>query len=352
MVKSVELEPGRKVAQSNMPYMIAEIGANHNGNLELAKKLIDSAKFAGADAVKFQSWTPSSLISNYEYAKNTEYGDKKKHFGSLKEMVDAYYLDESDHKELYNYCRDSKITFISTGFSIPEVDLLNNLGVPYFKIASMDINNEKLLHHVASIGKPIILSTGMSSIGEIERAIETIESHANYQIILLHCVALYPPKYEDINLRNINMLRQVFEYPVGFSDHTPGPIIPLAAITLGACVVEKHFTLDRNMAGWDHDISADVNDFKYIVDNAKIIHSSLGRMRRVVSPDELTKRIQFRRSIVLTKPLNKGDIITSEDIDYKRPGNFISPSESKYVVGRRVKNNLDYDDVLRWEDLE
>ncbi len=248
----------KEIKNYGEPYIIAEIGANHNGDIELAKKLIDKAVECGADAVKFQSWTPTSLICKEEYDKNQVYNDSpKKHFGSLKAMVEKYYLREEQHFELKEYCDKIGVDFCSTPFSKEEVDLLMKLNVPFIKVASMDINNLELLRYMAKQNKPIILSTGMSTLGEIEKAVEVIEEEGNNQIILLHCISIYPPAYEDINLNNILMLEKAFNYPVGFSDHTIGTSIPLAAVALGSCIIEKHFTLDKDMPGWDHEISAD-----------------------------------------------------------------------------------------------
>ena len=351
--KRVLLTPRKEVYSHCEPYIIAEIGANHNGDMDLAKRLIDSAKECGADAVKFQSWTPTSFIAKEEYDRNQKYNDSpKKHFGSLKEMVEKYYLRKEDHLELYHYCLKKGIDFCSSCFSRGEVDLLDELGVHFFKIASMDVNNLELIKYTASKGKPIILSTGMSTLAEVERAISTIEKQGNQKIVLLHCISIYPPKYEDIHLNNIPMLQQVFGYPVGFSDHTIGYSIPLASVVLGSCVIEKHFTLDKNLPGWDHEISANPEELEIIIKESRNIHLSLGSYRRRVSSDEEQKKLKFRRSIILNKPVKKGHIIQLEDLDFKRPGTQIAPDELQYVIGRRVKCDLEYDTVLKWTHLE
>ena len=343
----------KNVKEFDIPYIIAEIGANHNGDMKLAKKLIDSAKSCGCDAVKFQSWTPDSLIAKEEYDRNQQYDDSpKKHFGSLKDMVEKYYLRPEQHHELKNYCREIDIEFCSTPFSADEADLLDKLGVNFYKIASMDINNLSLLQHVARKEKPIILSTGMSTIAEIENAVKTIEATGNNEIILLHCIAIYPPAYKDINLNNIPMLRQTFDYPVGFSDHTIGTSIPLAAVALGSCVIEKHFTLDKDMPGWDHEISADPGEMKTIVNESQNIVRALGNYRREISLSEIEKRMKFRRSIVLKKRLRRGHILAIDDLCYKRPETGIRPDEVQYVVGRALKRDVANDEVLRWEDLK
>ncbi len=351
----VKINNTKEIFNYSEPYIIAEIGANHNGDIELAKRIIDSAKKCGADAVKFQSWTPESLISKEEYDRNQSYDDGdggKKHFGSLKEMVEKYYLTTEQHFELNDYCRKIGIDFCSSPFSKDEADLLNQLDVPFFKIASMDINNLELIKHVAQFQKPILLSTGMATLAEIDVAVKTIESVGNYQIVILHCIAVYPPKYEDVNLRNITMLQHAYNYPIGFSDHSIGTSIPLASVALGACIIEKHFTLDKDMPGWDHKISANPKEIEEIVRESKNIQKSLGSFSRIVSADEENKKVKFRRSIVTGKKLKKRDIIQLEDIDVKRPGTGITPDELKYVIGKTLKVDLDKDVLLKWEDFE
>ena len=241
----INLTTKKEVFNFCKPYIIAEIGANHNGDIELAKKMIKSAVDCGADAVKFQSWTNKSLIAQVEYDNNQVYNDsKKKHFGSLYEMVDKYALTNEDHLELKKYCDDIAVDFVSTPFSIEEVDLLMELDVPYFKIASMDINNFELLKYVAKTMKPVIISTGMSTLSEIDKAVRTIVDEGNNDIVILHCISIYPPKNEDINLNNIKMLQDAFRFPIGFSDHSFGTAIPLASVALGSCIIEKHFLLN------------------------------------------------------------------------------------------------------------
>lgn len=343
---------GKIIGKGRTPYFIAEIGSNHNGDMDLCKEMIDVAIACGADAVKFQSWTKSSLISRTEYARNTAYSDKKKHFGSLEAMVEKYQFTSAQHGEIASYCRSVGITFLSSCFSNGEVDLLNSLDVPVFKIASMDINNLPLLEYVASKGKPVILSTGMASLGEIETAAATLRSSGSGPIALLHCVSIYPPEFETINLRNISTLEMAFDVPVGFSDHTLGTAIPIAAIASGACIIEKHFTLDKNLPGWDHAISADPIEMKKIVQEGKEVYLSLGSTIRAVSSDEIEKRNKFRRSIVLKRDMKKGEIISRSDMDFKRPGTGISPAEIKYVIGRSLGRDLDSDIELKWSDID
>lgn len=335
------------------PYIIAEIGANHNGNMDLAKTIIDAAAQCGVAAVKFQSWTDTSLIAQEEYDRNQLYEDSpKKHFGSLKDMVEKYYLREDQHVLLKEYCDKKGVDFCSTPFSVQETDMLNELNVPFFKVASMDINNLRLLKYMAQKGKPVVLSTGMSTLSEIETAVRTIENEGNKEIIILHCISIYPPEPKDIHLNNILSLRKIFpNYPIGFSDHTIGVSVPIAAVVLGAAVIEKHFTTDKNLPGWDHDISADPEEMKFIVEQSQIVNEALGCFERIVSTAEQNKKLKFRRSIVLTRNKKKDDIITQNDITFKRPGTHIRPDEEKYVIGRKLKRNMCADELIDWSDF-
>jgi len=348
----VQLTPNFEVYNYSKPYIIAEIGANHNGDMELAKKMILAAKECGCHAAKFQSWTNESLVSKEEYDRNQSYDDSpKKHFGSLEQMVEKYYLREEQHFELKEYCESIGIDFCSSPFSIPEVDLLVKLDVPFLKIASMDINNYPLLKHIARTGKPVVLSTGMSTISEIDQAISLIRSEGNNQIVVLHCISIYPPENKDIHLRNITMLQQTFGVPIGFSDHTFGTSIPLASIALGACVIEKHFTLDKSLEGWDHEISAAPDEMQIICRDGLAIGEALGNFVRVVSEDEESKKLKFRRSVVASKDLKKGAIITENDLKYKRPGTGLPPDKYEDILGRVLNKDLIKDQLLKREDL-
>lgn len=341
----------RLIGLGEPPYIIAEIGSNHNGDMQTCKKLIDSAKSCGVDAVKFQSWSKLSLISRAEYARNTQYADKKRHFGTLEEMVERYQLTPEQHREVVDYCRAKGIIFLSSCFSPDEVDLLESLDVPAFKIPSMDINHLSLLQYVAKKGKPVLLSTGMSTLGEIERALGVLQRGGAGPVALLHCIAAYPPDYETINLRNIVTLQKAFDVPVGFSDHTLGTAIPLAAIACGACIIEKHFTLDKQMEGWDHAISADTVEMEFIVREGRNVYLALGSQRRVVGEAELEKRRAFRRRLVAKRTMKKGEVLRLEDLDFKRPGTGIHPDELTYVVGRSLTRDVAPDDELEWSDF-
>jgi sialic acid synthase SpsE len=341
----------QEVHNFSRPYIIAEIGANHNGDMNLAKELIDSAVACGVNAVKFQSWTPKSIIAKEEFDRNQKYDDSpKKHFGSLKEMVEKYYLREEQHYELRDYCLDKDVDFCSSPFSETEADLLEKCNVPFYKVASMDINNFSLLTHLAEKGKPVILSTGMARLSEIDKAVELLTKKNCNDIALLHCISIYPPLYEDIHLNNITMLQQAFGLPIGFSDHTIGFSIPLASVALGSCIIEKHFTTDKNLPGWDHEISADPYEMKIICVESEKISRSMGSFSRIVSEAEEQKKFKFRRSIVVTRDLSAGHVLTPADLTSKRPGTGISPDLMEHLIGKKLTADVSADTLLKWDN--
>lgn len=343
----------KKISNFSEPYFIAEIGANHNGDVNLAKKMIDIAKEKGADCVKFQSWSKNTLFSKIKYAENhflqNNYKDRKDM--TLEESVEKYSLSEKELFEIKKYCDMVEINFASTPFSNREVDfLVDELNVDFIKVASMDVNNIPFLKYIAKKQKPIVLSTGLSKLSEIEQAVEAIYEEGNEQLILLHCVSIYPPKYEEVNLNNIDMLRDIFKIPIGYSDHTIGVGVPIASIAKGACIIEKHFTLDKEMEGWDHKVSADPEELEIIIKEIKRIYKSMGNYNRIVNESEERIR-EFRRSIVAARDIKEGEIIKFEDLDYKRPAYGLPPSDYKYIVGKKAKRNIKYDEIIKFEDF-
>ena len=267
-------------------------------------------------------------------------------------MVTKYYLRPEQHFELKEYCEGKGVDFCSSPFSTKEVDLLMEIGVPFLKIASMDITNLSFLKYAARTMKPIVVSTGMATMAEIDTAVQTIRGEGNEQIALLHCISIYPPKDEDIHLKNIKMLQDAFNLPIGFSDHSFGTAVPLASVALGACIIEKHFTLDKDLPGWDHEISADPVEMKAICADSKKIQAAMGNLHRTVSAEEEAKKDKFRRSIVAAMPIEKGTVITEAHLDYKRPGTGIPPNEYEYVIGRTLKETIAEDTLLTWQHFE
>ncbi|WP_299672233.1 N-acetylneuraminate synthase family protein [uncultured Polaribacter sp.] len=350
----VQLTTTKTVFNYSKPYIIAELGSNHNGDMELAKKLMIEAKEAGADCVKFQSWSKDSIFSRQKYDDNyfiaDDYRDRNDY--TLEQIVDEYSISEEGLLDMKKFADSIGIDCSSTPFNKKEADfLIDKLESPFIKVASMDLNNYPFLEYLAKKNKPMIISTGLSELYEIDKAVKTIENTGNKEIVILHCVATYPPVDTDVNLNNIKTLMSTYpEYPIGFSDHTLGITIPLAAISLGSCLLEKHFTLDKNMEGWDHKVSATKEEMTAIVENSQRIVDALGSFR-ISATESDEKKTEFRRSIVITKDLKKGYVLQEDDLDYKRPGGGFSPGMIEFIVGRTLNKDLGYDHILKKEDL-
>ncbi len=334
-------------------YIIAEIGANHNGDMDLARKMIDEAKNCGADAVKFQSWD-TTIFSASVYEQNYFLGDDYRNRSdyTLKEIVDAFAVTVAEMQELAGYCHSIGIDFSSTPFNERQVKELVDCGAPYVKIASMDIDNPRLLRCAAASGLPVVLSTGFSQLAEIDRAVRWLEQAGCRDIAILHCVSLYPPADDEVNLNNIDMLRTAFDYPVGFSDHTMGTEIPIAAIAKDAAIIEKHFTLDRDMFGWDHKMSCTPEELRTICTARDRLAKALGSSRRTVGERELERRTEYRRSIVAARPLKAGHTVGQDDIDFRRPGNGIPPHAVDQIVGMTLTQDVPEDTLLKMTDLK
>ena len=350
----IKLTNKREVYNFCKPYIIAELGSNHNGDMELAKKLIIQAKEAGADCVKFQSWSKDTIFTKKKYEDNyfiaDDYRDRTDY--TLEEIVETYSISEEELLEMKKFADELGIDCTSTPFSKKEADfLIDKLDSPFIKVASMDLNNYPFLEYLAKKNRPMVIATGLSELYEIDKAVKTIENAGNKNIIILHCVSTYPPVDSDVHLNNIKTLMTTYpEYPIGFSDHTLGTAIPLASVALGVCLIEKHFTLDKNMEGWDHKVSATKDEMEIIVEGSKRINEAMGSFRITATETE-EKKQEFRRSIVLTRDMKKGEIISYEDIDYKRPGTGIKPEMTDFIIGRTVNKDLKYDHILAKEDL-
>lgn len=339
--------------EPNKPtYVIAEIGANHNGDIALAKKMIEAAKECGADAAKFQSWD-TTLFSKTVYEKNFFLGDdyRKRDDYTLKEIVEEFSVTFEEMKELAEHCRKVGIDFASTPFNVRQVQELVDLGAPYVKIASMDINNKRLLSAAAATGLPVILSTGFAQFDEIDQAVRWLEQTGCKDLVILHCISLYPPHDEEVNLDNMDMLRDAFGYPTGFSDHTMGTEIAIASIAKRAVVLEKHFTLDQTMFGWDHRISSTPDDIRTICIARDRIFKALGIKRRIVGEREMERRNEYRRSIVSANPMKAGHILTVDNIDFRRPGTGLAPPFADHLIGLKLGKDVEEDTILSIEDF-
>jgi sialic acid synthase SpsE len=339
---------------SDEPYVIAEVGSNHNGDMKLAEELIKAAKVAGADCVKFQSWTKGSIFSKIKYQENYFLKDdyRNRNDFTLEEIVEKFSVSEQQLIELKSIADDMSIDFACTPFSNNEATFIaEKLDVPFIKIASMDVNNYPFLDFVAKLGKPVIISTGLGTLSEIDRAVSVFENAGNKSIAILHCVAEYPPLDTQMNLRNIVTLMDCYpDHTVGFSDHSIGACLPLAAIALGAKIIEKHFTLDKNMSGWDHKLSATPAELKDICHGGQRVNRALGSSRIMALETDERKR-EFRRSIVTTRPILKGEMFGSEDLTFKRPGTGVAPEFVDFVIGRVAKRDLEKDELLKSDDF-
>lgn len=329
-------------------FIIAEIGVNHNGDVNLAKKMIKSASECGVDAVKFQTFKSEDLVT--ENAKTAEYQETNTDENSQFEMLKKLELTFDDFKELKEYASNCNVMFISSPFDIGSVNLLENLDVSLYKLGSGELTNFELIDHVQKTNKPIILSTGMATLDEIQETYDFIENKSN--LTILHCITGYPTSFEEANLNFIKILQSKFNVPIGFSDHSPGIELPIAAVALGACVIEKHFTLDKNLEGPDHKASLNPVEFKAMVDAIRNVEVAMGDGIRKFSENENGIKKVARKSIVLNEDVGKGMILKRQMLSIKRPGTGIPPKFIREVVGRKVINDLKANSVLKWEDLD
>lgn len=341
----------RKIGSDQQCFIIAEAGVNHNGNLTMARQLVDIAAQAGADAVKFQTFTAEHIVT--PGAPKADYQLRVTNVGeSQYAMLKKLELSEQDFAELKDYCEQKDILFLSTPHDQESIDFLDQLGVSFFKVGSGDITNIPYLRHVARKRKPIILSTGMATLGEVEEAVETILTEGNKDLALLHCVSNYPARVEECNLRAIRTLSMAFNLPVGFSDHTLGIEISLAAVALGACIVEKHFTLDRMLPGPDHKASLEPAELISLVKGIRNIEKALGDGVKKPSLDELKNMVTIRKSLVAASDIPVGTVIREEMLKVKRPGTGIPPRFLSKIVGRRARRHIKADELLEWSVLD
>lgn len=326
-------------------FIIAEAGVNHNGSIENAKKLIDMAAIAGADAVKFQTFQTENLVCrNAQKASyQIETTDKKE---SQFQMLKKLELSESMHRELIEYSNKRSIMFLSTPFDIESAYMLKKIGVKVFKIPSGEITNLPYLRVIAELGEKIILSTGMSSLDEVMDAVEILKKNGSNDISVLHCNTEYPTPMQDVNLRAMITLQEKLQLPVGFSDHTRGIEIPIAAVALGAEIIEKHFTLDRNMEGPDHKASLEPEELKKMVEAIRNVENALGNGIKKPSQSELKNREIVRKSIVAKIEIREGETFSEKNITTKRPGNGISPMLWDKVIGKQAKHKYSMDEMI------
>jgi len=331
----------------NKTFIIAEAGVNHNGILELARKMIDAAVDAGADAVKFQSFKAENLLS--KSAPKADY--QKISTGSSEtqfEMIKKLELDGNAHKSLFLYCREKKIQFLSSPFDLDSIDLLNKMGMKNFKIPSGEITNLPYLRTIGGLNKKVIMSTGMADLKEVEDAIDVLKNAGTElkNITVLHCNTEYPTPFEDVNLKAMQTIAAAFKVKVGYSDHTLGIEVPVAAVALGASIIEKHFTLDKNMEGPDHKASLEPHELKAMSKAIRNIENALGDGIKEPSPSELKNKPIARKSIVAACDIKKGEVFTNKHITVKRPGTGVSPMLWDEIVGKTSAKDYQKDDLI------
>lgn len=327
--------------------IIAEAGVNHNGDINLAKKLIETAKDANADVVKFQTFVATKGIS--KHAKKATYQlkttDTKE---SQLDMVKKLELSPQDHHTLIAHCKKIGIEFLSTPFDFQSIDLLHQLNLQTFKIPSGEITNLPYLRKIGTLNKQVILSTGMSNLGEIENAINILVNAGTHRhnITILHCNTQYPTPIQDVNLKAMQTIQQAFHLPVGYSDHTNGIHIPIAAVAMGAKVIEKHFTLDRNMEGPDHQASLEPQEFKMMVQYIRDIEIALGNGIKQTSKSEEANKMLARKSVVANRLIKSGEPFSQNNLDIKRPANGLSPMEWDNIIGKIAKRDFQEDEPI------
>jgi len=339
----ITLRNGRRIGDFNKPYFIAELNTSHFGDLGIAKNMIDTAKAAGCDCVKFQSWSADTLYSESFYQKNP----------ISKRIVKKFSLSEADLKDLSEYCTQVEMDFASTPYSLDEAKFLAlKCNVPFIKIASMELNNLPYLISLGELGVPLILSTGMGTMTEIIDAVEAIQSTGNEKLIILHCTAVYPSPSNIIRLNNILGLRSEFPlHPIGYSDHSEGIEVPIASVALGACLIEKHFTLDSSRIGMDNQMATEPDQMKEMVRACLSVHHALGGADRILGVEEKEQISKMRRSLVAKTTLHIGEIINDGSVEFKRPGDGIPPSKYLDMVGKKVVNEINAGDLIRETDL-
>lgn len=339
----IKLNDNCKIGEFQKPYIVAELNTSHFGNISIAKKMILKAKQSGCHCVKLQSWSSDTLYSKKFFNKNPV----------SKRFFDKYSLDNNQLKKLALYSKKIGISFSSTPYSDEEVNfLVNECNPAFIKIASMDLNNYLFLKFIAKKKIPVILSTGMGTIKEIESAVKLLIANGQKNICILHCVSLYPLDPKIANLKNITMLRSKFKnIPIGYSDHSIGNTLPISSIALGACVVEKHFTLDSKKIGMDNQMATEPDDMQKLTSECLIAFNSLGTEKRILSKQEFNQRKKMHRSIFTRQSLKRNEKITLEKILLRRPGNGISPNKVVKILGKKVNKNINKNSLLKMSDV-
>ena len=346
----ITLSNGRPVGPGYPCLVVAEIGNNHDGCFEQACRMIAAAAEAGADAVKFQTFKADKLVSPAPVAPGSLWKDQNQR--SWQDVFKDWELPREWHLKLSDHAASRGVLFFSTAFDLESVGFLESVGVPLHKIASFEITYPELLEKVAATGKPVLLSTGASYLREVEDAMSVLHRAGAAGVVLLHCGSCYPLAVEDVNLRAMQTLSRVFTCPVGYSDHTPGMEVALAAVSLGACVIEKHFTLDRSLPGPDHAVSMEPGEFSAMVRSIRAVESALGSFRKEPVAAEAGARREGRRSLHAARDIPAGSLVTQDDIAVVRPAAGIEPVKKASVIGARTRSDIASGQPILYGDLE
>lgn len=333
---------GTVISDYGKPYIVSEVNSSHSGSMELAKQMIDASVEIGCDCVKFQSWSISSLYSKTYYDANP----------IAMRFVKKFSMSPDQLKELAKYCKSKRISFSSTPYSEEEVDfLVEECEIPYIKVASMELNNHNFLRYIGKKHVPVILSTGMSTMEEVDEAVKILHDVGVEQMVIMHCVSVYPTILTNVNLNNILGLREKFGmHPIGFSDHTEGDAAAVAAVALGAGVIEKHLTLNKSKVGMDNNMATEPPEFTALVSKCRNIQIAMGSKERVLIQQELDQRQNMRRSIVSTRDIKAGEVIQESDLYAKRPGTGIAPNRKNEIVGKKAARNIAADTMIHEND--
>ena len=324
----------KNIGNSFPTFFIAEAGLNHNGDIDLAKKMIDKSKYVGADAIKFQTYKSENFLST-----SSEY------FSFFKNVE----LSFDDFETLKNYADDCGITFLSTPFDFQSADFLEKIGISAFKVASSDLTNIPLITHIAKMNLPMIISTGLGTLEEIDESVEICNSIGNEKIAILHCVADYPANPENVNLDALITMKNKYQVPIGYSDNGESTIVDEVAVSLGADIIEKHFTLDKKMEGPDHSFSILPSDMKQLIAKFRLIKKMKGHGGKIPNDSEKNNKIAIRKSITCSKFIKNGENFSLENIAIKRPGNGIEPKFWKEVIGKKANQDINKDELISWD---
>ncbi len=343
---------GQRLVGGGQPtYFIADIGANFDGNLEKAKRLVLAAKESGADVVKIQSFFSSKIVSGPSFSKMNLKGIHGTWSKPIDEIFKEAEFPREWHKELFDYCNKIGITFSSSPYDFEAVDLLDELGVDFFKIGSGEITWPEMLEYIAKKGKPMMLATGDSTLSEVDEAVRAIEETGNNNLILLQCITNYPSKIESANINVLKTYQTVYDIITGYSDHSPGDIVVLGAVALGAKVIEKHFTLNKKDKGPDHPHSMEPQEFRQMVERVRLLEKALGKTRKEVAEEESETVIVQRRSLHTKKDIKKDQTLQEDDIIELRPAVGILPKYKKIISGKKINRDLKAYEAIKWEDI-